>query len=82
MVELRLTMNHGITEWFWLEGTFKIIQLQPPYYRQGHLPLDQVAESPIQPSLDCFQGGGIHGLSGQPVPVPHHAHSKEFLPNI
>uniref|UniRef100_A0A669R3E7 PKHD1 ciliary IPT domain containing fibrocystin/polyductin n=1 Tax=Phasianus colchicus TaxID=9054 RepID=A0A669R3E7_PHACC len=32
--------------------------------RQGHLPLDQVAHSPIQPG---FQGGGIHSFTGQPV---------------
>jgi len=25
---------------------------------------------------------GIHNLPGQPVPVPHHPHSKEFLPII
>ena len=41
-------------------------------YRQGHLPLDQVAHSPIQPGLECFQGGGIRNLTGQLVPVSHH----------
>jgi len=71
-----------ITEWLRLEGTFKIIWFQAPCYRQGCLPLDQVAHGPIQPALECFQGGGIHSLTGQPVPVPHHPHSKEFLPNI
>jgi len=66
-----------------LEGTFKIISFQYSCYRQGHLSLDQVAKSPIQPGLECFQGGGsIHSLSGQPVPVSHHPHSKEFLPDI
>ena len=50
-----------------------------PLLRQGHLPPDQVAQSPIQPGLECFQGGGIHNLSGQPVPVSHHPPSKEFL---
>uniref|UniRef100_A0A8C9MF83 Gap junction protein alpha 10 n=1 Tax=Serinus canaria TaxID=9135 RepID=A0A8C9MF83_SERCA len=25
-------------------------------------------------------GWGIHNFSGQPVPAPHHPHSKEFLP--
>jgi len=44
-----------------------------------HLPLDQVAQSPIQPGLEHLQGGGIHSFSGQPVPVPHHRHSEEFL---
>ncbi|KAK4813670.1 hypothetical protein QYF61_017637, partial [Mycteria americana] len=49
---------------------------------QEHLPLDQVAQSPIQPGLKHFQGWGIHNFSGQPVPVPHHPHSEEFLPYI
>jgi len=31
-----------------MEGTFKIIWFQPYRCRQGHLPLDQVAQSPIQ----------------------------------
>jgi len=53
-----------------------------PCRGQGHVPLDQVAQSSIQPGLEHFQGGGIHNFSGQPVPVPHHPHSKEFLPNI
>ena len=48
--------------------TYAIIFVDPtPCYRQGHLPLDQVAHSPIQPGLECFQGGGIHNLTGQPV---------------
>ncbi|KAK4810853.1 LOW QUALITY PROTEIN: hypothetical protein QYF61_008825 [Mycteria americana] len=37
----------------------------------GH---DQVAQSPVQPDLECFQGWGIYSLSGQPVPVSHHPH--------
>ena len=64
-------MDHRITESLKLEGTLKIIQFQPPYYRQGHLPLDQVAQSPIQSGLECFQGGDIHILSEQPVPESH-----------
>lgn len=36
---------------------------------QGHLSLYQVAESPRQPGLERFQGGGIHNLAGQPVPA-------------
>jgi len=65
-----------------LEGTLQIIQLQPPCREQGHLPPDQVAESPVQPGLEHCQGGGSHSFSGQPVPVPHHPHGKEFHPNI
>jgi len=50
-----------------------------PCHEQGHLPPDQVAQSSIQPSLECFQGWGISRLSGQPVPGPHHPHSEQFL---
>ena len=42
----------------------------------SNLPLDQVAQSHIQPGLQCLQGGGIHSLTGQPVPVSHHSHCK------
>ena len=68
-----------IIERFVLEGTFKIISFQPPCFRQGHLLLDQVAHSSIQPGLECFQGWGIHSFSGQPVPVSHHPHIKNFF---
>ena len=37
---------------------------------------------PIQPGLEHCQGWGIHNLSGQPVPVPHHPHGEEFLHNV
>ncbi|KAK4807117.1 hypothetical protein QYF61_018458 [Mycteria americana] len=53
-----------------------------PIPGSGYLPLDQVAQSPVQPGLEHFQGGGIHSFCGQPVPVPHHPHGKKFLPNI
>jgi len=49
-----------------LEGTLKIIWFQPLCHEQGHLPLDQVAQSSIQPGLEHCQGGGIHSFSGQP----------------
>jgi len=58
-----------------LEGTLKIIWFQPPC----HLSLDQVAQNPIQPGLEHFQGGGIHSFSGQPVPVPYQPHSEESV---
>ena len=73
---------HRIIEWFGLEGTFKGHLVQSPCSEQGHLQLDQAAQSPIQPDLICFQGGGIHCFSGQPVPVFHHPNSVEFLPCI
>ena len=74
--------NHRIVEWFGLEGTFKSLLVHPPCSKQGHLPLDQVDQSPIQPGLECFQGWGIYPLSGQPVPVFHHPHRKKCLPYI
>jgi len=73
---------HRIIDCFGLEGTLKIIQCQPPCHGQRHLPLDWGAQSPIQPGLEDCQGGGSHNSSGQPVPLPHHPHSKEFLPYI
>jgi len=42
-------------ECFGLEGTFKGHLAQHPDSEQGHLPLDQVAQSPIQPDLERFQ---------------------------
>jgi len=55
--------NHRIIDWFELEGTFKIIWFQPPCHEQGHLPLDEVAQSSIQPGLEHCQGGGSHNFS-------------------
>ena len=51
----------------------------PQLWAWGHLSLDQVTQSLVQPDLEHFQGWGIYHLSGQPVPVPHHPHRKEFL---
>ena len=57
------------------------MNLQPPCHKQGHqsphLILDQAAQGPIQPGLEYLQGWGIHNLSGQLVPAPHHSHSKD-----
>ena len=39
--------------WFGLEGTFRGYL---SCSEQGHLQLDQVAQSPVQPGLECFQG--------------------------
>jgi len=71
-----------IIEWFWLEGTLKVIWFQPPCHEQGHLPPAEAAQSSIQPGLEQCQGGGSHSFSGQPVPGPHHPHGGEFPPNI
>ena len=68
---------HRIIEWPRLKRTIMITKFQPPCYVQGHQPLDQDAQSCIQPGLECLQGWGIHGrgihnLFEQPVPVCHH----------
>jgi len=49
-------------------------QAGPP---ASHLILDQAVQNPIQPSLEHLQGWGIHSLSGQPVPAPHHSLGNE-----
>jgi len=42
----------------------------------------QIAQSPIQPDPEYFQGWGIHNISEQPVLVSHHPHIKKFLPYV
>lgn len=64
-----MNIYHRIMQWFGLEGMFKISQIPPP--------LDQVAKV-----ASNFQTRGSHNFSGQPLPVPHHSHSQEFLPNM
>jgi len=81
-LSININLFQRITEWFGLEGTLKIIWFQPPCHKQGHLPLDEVAQSSIPPGLEHCQGGGSHSCSGQPIPVFHHPQTKEFLPNI
>ena len=39
-----------------LKRTSKIIKFQAPCYVQGCQPLDQAAQSHIQPGLECLQG--------------------------
>lgn len=79
----RHTEVWGNLEWFlrmvWVRGDFK------DYFSchvQEHLPLDQFAQSLIQPGHEQFQGLSIHSAPGQPVPIPHQPHSQEFLPNF
>jgi len=50
-------------ECFGLEGTFKGHLAQHLCSEQGHLQLDQVAQSPVQPDLERFQIWGLHYLS-------------------
>ena len=55
--------DRRIIELFELEGTLESDRVQLSCNEQGHLQLDQVAQSPVQPDLGCLQGQGIHHLS-------------------
>jgi len=46
---------------------------------QGHLQLDQFAQSIVQPDFECFKGQNFHHLSGRSVPVPHSFIVKGFF---
>ena len=74
--------NHRIIEWPRLKRTIIIIYFQSPCCAQGVQTLDQVAQSHIQPGLECLQGWGIHNLLGQPVSVHHHPLCEKLPPNI
>jgi len=51
-----MIINHGMV---WV-GRDLIDHLVPtPCHGQVHLPLDQAAQSPVQPGLGHCQGGGI-----------------------
>uniref|UniRef100_A0A8V0XBP6 Sialin n=1 Tax=Gallus gallus TaxID=9031 RepID=A0A8V0XBP6_CHICK len=79
------SINHldiapSIIEWLGLEETSRIIKLHMQGHQPPHLILDQAAQGPIQPGLEHLQGQGIHSLSEQPVPAPHHSHNMlEFF---
>jgi len=60
---------HRIIESFELEGILKGHLLQLPCNEQGHLQLDKIAQSPIQPDLECLQRQAIHHISTHRV---HH----------
>lgn len=57
-------------EFFGLEGTFKGHLVKLPCRKQGHLQLDQVAQSSVQPDLECSRHGAPT-ISRQPVSMPH-----------
>lgn len=48
-MSLRVQNSDSLEVWeqFGLEGTLKITHIQPPFRKQGHLPLDQAAQKPI-----------------------------------
>lgn len=64
-------------EWFGLEGTLKITQVQLFYQGQGHLQRDQISQNPIQSGHEHFQRWGSHSFSGQAVPGPPHPRCKK-----
>ena len=69
----------------WVGRDLKDHESLTPCKGQGHQPLhllDQAAQGLIQPGLEHLQGWGIHNLSEQPVPAPHHSPGKELPPNI
>jgi len=74
--------DYRIIELFELEGTLGDHLDQLPCNEQGQLQLHLVAQGPIQLDLECLQGQGIHHLSVQDVPAPHHTYCKELLPYI
>ena len=47
---------------FELEGTLNIVWFQLPYRGQGHILVDQVVQSPIQPGLEYFQESQNHSI--------------------
>jgi len=76
---LQFVLFHRILECFGSEGAFRGHLALPPCSEQGHLLLDQVAQSPIQIDLECFQGwDSLYYLSRQPVPVFHQPHDEKI----
>jgi len=66
----------------WVGKNLKNHPIPTPCGGQGHLPLDQIAQSPIQPGFERLQEGSIPNFDRQAILGPHHSHSEEFLPNI
>lgn len=71
-----------ITEQPGLGETLKLILFQPPCHEQGHFSPNLASQGPSQPGLKHCQTWGIYSFSGNPVPMSHYLHSKEFLPHI
>jgi len=71
-----------ITESFELEGILKGHLVPLPCSEQGHLQLDQAAQSPVQSGLKCLRGWGLHHISGKPVPMPHYPYCKNVFPYL
>lgn len=66
-----VAQSHGVI--FGLQGALKLISF--------HLPLAEVAPTPLQPVLEHFQVWGTPVFLGSPCQgLP--SHREEFLPNI
>ena len=73
---LVLVYDNRICQWighrsFELEGIFEGHLVQLPFREQGHLQVDQVAQSLVQPDLKCVEEWDISHLSGQPISMLH-----------
>ena len=51
-----------------------------PLLKQGHL--GPVVQEHVQMAFEYLQGGRLHNLSGQPVPVLSNPHSKKVFPDV
>lgn len=63
-----------------LQGTQRPLGMSPSLGDPrglGHLSLQQVAQSHVQPDTEPLQGWGTHSFTGQPVPVPRHPHRHQ-----
>ncbi|XP_068793723.1 lebercilin isoform X2 [Struthio camelus] len=69
-----------ITERLRSEGTSGDHLGQPVLLKQSHL--EHVAQDPVQTAFEDLQRRRLHHLSGQPVPVLCHPHSKEVFPQV
>lgn len=65
------TQYSQITEWLKLEGASEGDLVQPPASFPGH----------IQMAFEYLQGCRLYNLSGQPVLVLSHSHSKNVFPH-
>jgi len=74
----RDSQNHRIPGWLRLEGTSGGNLVHPP--AQAGTP---TASCPglVQTVFEYLQGGTLHHLSGQPVSVLGHPHSKKVFPD-
>ena len=69
-----------IADWLRLEGTSEGDLVQHPWLEQGHL--EQFAQDHVQKAFEYLQGWRLHNLSGQPMLVLGHPHSKKVFPDV